>query len=76
MQDGEVWPRGEKKAGASESSESSWYCASAERPKEAKADFQDLRTGKIVQIDQEQDLVVTEDGCGFLSKAPTEMQRI
>jgi len=40
MQDGEVWVRDEKKEGASESSGGSWHCAAAERPKEAKADFQ------------------------------------
>jgi len=40
MQDGEVCSREEKKAGASESSGGSWRCASAERPKEAKAAFQ------------------------------------
>jgi len=39
MQDGKVWPRGEKKAGASEFSGGSWRCADAERSKEAKADF-------------------------------------
>jgi len=40
MQDGKVCSREEKKAGASESSGSSWRCAAAERPKEAKTDFQ------------------------------------
>jgi len=37
MQDGEVWARDEKKAGASGSGGGSWRCAAAERSKEAQA---------------------------------------
>jgi len=40
MQDGKVWARAEKKAGARKSSEGSWCRAATERPKEAKAHFQ------------------------------------
>jgi len=40
MQDGEVRATQDKKAGASKSSGGSWRSAVAERPKEAKADFQ------------------------------------